>query len=178
MHKHINNTSPGGEARTPYAQLPVWIIRGGKDVSNGAFRLYAVLKSYTRNGQNTAFPSQKTIADDIGVSERQVYTYMRQLEAVGALQFELRVKDNGSRAKHYEYTLAWDEPFPADKADHQKDTSTDSAEDKTQKPNKSPEESFHRSVEENFESSPEENFRLTTPTELTPEYYPNSPPPF
>lgn len=178
MHQPTNNTSPGGEPPTPFAQVPVWLARSGKSVTPGAFRLYVVIKSYAKNGQNTAFPSQETLAKDLGVSERQVYTYMHQLRDAGAMRYELRVKANGSRAKHYEYTLAWDKRFPVENDDQQKDTSADLEDSRPAPKEKSVEENFHQSPEESFRSSPEENFGLTTLTETTFEYDPDSPPPF
>lgn len=166
MFKDTKNASlPTDTSGTKYAQVPVWLLRAGKEVSHGAVRLYAVIKSYTRNGQNTAFPSQKTLARDLGVSERQIHTYIHQLKGYEALYFELHKNDDGTRGRNYVYTLVWEDPK------QQKKTSGVIAEENFRSGDdqeETAEENFQWTPEENFRSIAEENFRLTTPTELHP----------
>lgn len=165
MEKHTKNDAEKQDV-TAYAMIPVWMIRGGKGVTHGALRLYAAIKSYTKNGQNVAWPSQKTLAEDMGVSERQVRTMMHQLEDCGGVRVELRRNDDGTRGRNYVYTLAWERPF----AKHRKDTSDDLAEENFHSPapdEETVEENFRSIAEENFPSIPEESCRLTTPTEHT-----------
>lgn len=107
---------------TAYAQIPVWLIRAGKEVTPGALKLYAALKTYTKNGANHAFPSQETLADDIGVSSRQVRTYMQQLKDCGGVRYQLRRNEQGKKTRNYEYMLAWDRPFTKDE-EYRNDTS-------------------------------------------------------
>lgn len=166
MKKHTKNNDESQDV-TPYAQIPVWLIRGGKDVTHGALRMYAALKTYTKNGHNTAFPSQKKLADDMGVSTRQVRTMMHQLEECGGVRVALRQNDDGTRGRNYIYTLAWDAPF----SEEWKETSGELAEENFHSPardGETVEESCRPTVEENFRSTMEENFHLTTPNELTP----------
>lgn len=146
---------------TSFAQVPVWLIRSGKDISHGALRLWAVIKTYTKNGDSVAFPSQKTIAEDMGVSVRQVRTYTQQLYDAGAVNVDLRQNDDGLLGRNYVYTLAWDEPFHRQVEEQRKETSPTLDDDIA-------EENFRSTAEENFPSTAEENFRLTTPIEHTP----------
>lgn len=155
---------------TNFAQVPVWLIRSGKDISHGALRLWAVIKTYTKNGEPVAFPSQKTIAEDMGVSVRQVRTYTQQLYNAGAVNIDLRQNDDGSLGRNYVYTLAWDEPFHRQVEEQRNETSS-TQDDETG------EENFRSAAEENFPSTAEENFRLTTPIEHTPNISTSSPVP-
>lgn len=109
---------------TAYAQIPVWLTRGGKAVTPGALKLYAALKSYTKNGRNHAYPSQETLAEDLGVSSRQVRTYMQQLHACGGVRYQLRINKQGKTSRNYEYQLAWDRPFREDE-EYRNDSSGD-----------------------------------------------------
>lgn len=153
---------------TNFAQVPVWLIRSGKDISHGALRLWAVIKTYTKNGEPVAFPSQKTIAEDMGVSVRQVRTYTQQLYSAGAVNIDLRQNDDGSLGRNYVYTLAWDEPFHRQVEEQRNETSPVQDDGIA-------EENFRSIAEENFPSTPEENFRLTTPIEHTPNTSTSSP---
>lgn len=165
----ISITNDSNTVDTPYAQIPVWLIRAGKEVTPGALMLYAALKTYTKNGHSRAFPSQETLAEDMGVSSRQVRNYMQQLKDCGGMRYRLRLNDKGKKTRNYEYMLAWERPFTKD------EEYPDDASDK----NSPPEENFRSPPEQSFRSIAEEKFRLTTPTEHTPfGEHTDPPPPF
>lgn len=91
------------EGFTPYAQIPRWVLRSGKELSLGARSLYGVIMTYADNGTRAAFPSRDTLAGDLGVSVRSVGTYIRDLEAFGALKVTRRRnrKTGNFYANHY-----------------------------------------------------------------------------
>ena len=95
---------------TPFAQVPRWIIRAGKDLSQGARSLYADIMTYADNDQRSAFPSQQRLADDLGVSERSIRTYMGELEAFGALEVERRRNRKTGNFYANHYVLAFTDP--------------------------------------------------------------------
>ena len=91
------------EGVTPYAQIPRWVLRSGKDLSLGARSLYGVIMTYADNGTRAAFPSRDTLATDLGVSVRSVGTYIKDLETFGALKVTRRRnrKTGNFYANHY-----------------------------------------------------------------------------
>ena len=165
MEKHTKNDAEKQDI-TAYAMLPVWLIRGGKEVTHGALRMYAAIKTYTKNGENVAWPSQETLAKDLGFSVRQVRTMLKQLEACGGVRIDLRLNDDGTLGRNYVYTLAWDKPFKK----HRKDTAAEIVEEScrnTDVVDEIAEESCRSTEEESCRSIEEESCRLTTPTEHT-----------
>ena len=70
--------------------VPEEIIKAGVIISHGAFRCWAVLRSYARKkgdryGTRKCFPSRETIADAMGISVMQTYKYTNELLEVGLL---------------------------------------------------------------------------------------------
>lgn len=100
-----NHTSSGAlevEGFTPYAQIPVWILRK-PDLSLGSKALYGALMTYADNRTKLAFPGQEQVASDLGCTVRTVYKYMKELEESGILSVERRRnKQTGNfYANHY-----------------------------------------------------------------------------
>jgi hypothetical protein len=61
------------------------------------FRLYALLCAYRRNKPSDelhgwAFPSQKTLAEDLGISTRQVRENLKKLQEAGWVDIYPRIK--------------------------------------------------------------------------------------
>ena len=87
-----------------YTRVPNTILRH-QHLSMGAKLTYAMLLSYAWYN-NSCFPGQKTLADDIGTSERSVRTYLKELQDAGLLEVERH-----GLGQTNEYTLAeWVEP--------------------------------------------------------------------
>ena len=66
-----------------FAPIPTWMLRD-KTVSRRACLVYASLSS--RSGLGAIFPSQATIAEEAGVSERTVRSALTELEQLGVVE--------------------------------------------------------------------------------------------
>jgi DNA-binding Lrp family transcriptional regulator len=66
-----------------FAPIPTWMLRD-KTVSRRACLVYASLSS--RSGLGAIFPSQSTIAEEAGVSERTVRSALSELEQLGVVE--------------------------------------------------------------------------------------------
>lgn len=77
-----------------FAAIPNWMIRD-KEVSRRAVLVYASLAS--RSGLGGIFPSQSTIADEAGVSERTARTALAELVELGAIDRVRRTDEKGHR---------------------------------------------------------------------------------
>jgi len=64
----------------------------GKRLKSSGIAVYNVLASYASQGTQTCFPSQQTIADQIGLHRVTVNRKIRQLSRLGLLKIE-RLKD-------------------------------------------------------------------------------------
>lgn len=84
-----------------FAAVPNWMIRD-RSVPRNAILVYASLSS--RAGLGAIYPSQATIAEESGLSERTVRTMLGHLEAVGVVQRERRNLPGSKRATDA-YTL-------------------------------------------------------------------------
>lgn len=84
-----------------FAAVPTWMIRD-KRVPRNAILVYASLSS--RAGYGTIFPSQATIAEESGLSERTVRTMLTELEDLGVVSRERRRVKGAKRATDA-YTL-------------------------------------------------------------------------
>jgi hypothetical protein len=71
-----------------FAVVPEWVI-DHEEISDGAFRLYAVLRRYADKG-GKAWPSIGTLSDRMHKGERQVRRLMRELEEAGAVRVHPR----------------------------------------------------------------------------------------
>lgn len=68
-----------------FAVIPHWVIFS--DISDGALRLYTVLKKYADNDTGEAFPSRTTLAANIRKkSVRSVDGYIKELKKIKALK--------------------------------------------------------------------------------------------
>ena len=74
------------------------------DLAPTAKLLLVMLESYvTINGSNdVCFPSEKTLAHDVGVSDRQVRRWIRLLEDIGELETAVVIT---ARGNHNQYRL-------------------------------------------------------------------------
>lgn len=95
-----------------FAAVPNWMIRE-KQVPRNAILVYASLSS--RAGMGSIFPSQTTIADESGLSERTVRTMLAKLEELGVIERRSRRAGEGrGNRKTDAYTLhpngRFDEP--------------------------------------------------------------------
>ncbi len=84
-----------------FAAVPNWMIRD-KRVPRNAVLVYASLSS--RAGMGAIFPSQATIAEESGLSERTVRTMLRELEDLGVVR-RVRRAVPGARRSTDAYTL-------------------------------------------------------------------------
>lgn len=77
-------------------QIPIskTIIRCGVILSHGAVRCWGVLKTYARDKEE-AYPSMKTIGNDMGISVEQAHKYVKELNSVGLIVIEKKVKVEG-----------------------------------------------------------------------------------
>lgn len=85
-----------------FTKLPDWLIDA--DISLGAFKLYAVLASYTSSG-NPAFPSLTTLAKRLDVSRPTVNKWKNELVDYGAISIRSRYWESGSGQRSNEYVI-------------------------------------------------------------------------
>ena len=86
-----------------FAAVPNWMIRD-RSVPRNAILVYASLSS--RAGMGAIFPSQVTIAEESGLSERTVRTMLGHLEQIGVVERRSRRGGEGHQtAKTDAYTL-------------------------------------------------------------------------
>ncbi|MEW9094142.1 MAG: helix-turn-helix domain-containing protein [Clostridiaceae bacterium] len=67
------------------------------DISMGAFKLYSILSTYCYGKKDSCFPSQKTLANDMGKCTRTIRRYLKELE----LNNLISVKRRGSNSSIY-----------------------------------------------------------------------------
>lgn len=91
---------------TKFSMIPKWVMIS--DLSSGAIRLYGVLMCYADNKTHEAYPSRKTLADDMQLKRvRSVDTYIEELVEFGALIVKKRKRKDGSYMSSL-YTLIFD----------------------------------------------------------------------
>lgn len=91
---------------TKFSMIPKWVMIS--DLSSGAIRLYGVLMCYADNKTHEAYPSRKTLADDMQLKRvRSVDTYIEELVEFGALIVNKRKRKDGSYMSSL-YTLIFD----------------------------------------------------------------------
>lgn len=78
-----------------FAAVPTWMIRD-KRVPRNAILVYASLSS--RSGLREIYPSQETIAEESGLSDRTVRKMLKELETLGVLTRERRKSAGVKRA--------------------------------------------------------------------------------
>jgi len=84
--------------------VPHWLLFDDRATAN-AVRLYLVLRSYAM-GKGTAFPSRKTLADDMQVSLPTLDSAKACLIGLGALTVTARRQANGNQTSNL-YHVAW-----------------------------------------------------------------------
>lgn len=67
-----------------------------KDINHGAFRLYAILAAYADHHKRICFPRISLLADDMGVSPRQIQTWMKELVEAGVVTRLSRERPDGT----------------------------------------------------------------------------------
>lgn len=80
-----------------FSQIPHWVNES--KISDGAYRLYSYLFKYSDNTTREAYPSRATLAKDIRKTDRSVDTYIKELEAIGAVRV-LRRKKRGTKQNY------------------------------------------------------------------------------
>lgn len=117
MQDSTNNSTLTIQGFTPYAQVPVWVIRSGKGLSHGARALYACIMTYADNSSKSAFPSRQRLAEDLGCTEKSISRYIKELEDFGALGVDRRRNKRTGNFYANNYTLVFENPVesPRDK---------------------------------------------------------------
>lgn len=108
-----NHSSSGTlevEGFTPFAQIPVWVLRSGGKLPSGAVQLYGVIMTYADNTTHAAFPSKPTLAADMGVSESTVGRAIKALEGFGALVVTRRRNKRTGNYYANHYVLRFTDP--------------------------------------------------------------------
>lgn len=94
--------------RTKFVMIPKWIMLS--DLSSGAIRLYGALMSYANNETLQAFPTRKTLANDMHMKQaKSIDPYIDELKRFGALKVEKRLRKDGGHMSSL-YTLVFDDP--------------------------------------------------------------------
>lgn len=100
---------PGKKRIDPYkswvgAMVPNWLLKRC-EVSPGAKLVYARLCEHSgREGNGRAYPGQKVLADELGISARQIRRYIVELEKhelIYSIQYGLRLVNS--------YVFLWHE---------------------------------------------------------------------
>lgn len=97
---------------TQYAIVPVWISEHGAH----AILVYFALGTFARYDEGTCWPSQASIAERAGISERSVRSALKVLCDAGAVVREERERSNGSRTTDL-YRLRLDRPAESARQD-------------------------------------------------------------
>lgn len=106
------------EPREPTLWIPLcYDILLRKDLGLSAKLLHAYLYSF-RLAKLEAFPAIHTIADNIGISKRQAQYAIRELESIGALRVERRLRSNGSQASNHFFLTIPQDSTPRKKKTH------------------------------------------------------------
>lgn len=95
-----------GRGHVPHARVPEWLLDA--DISDRAFRLYALLSRYA-NGDGRAWPGKKLLADRLGCAKSTLEAALAELAEAGAVAVLPRFRDDGSQAQN-DYLLHWSRP--------------------------------------------------------------------
>lgn len=88
IQRNIEIVGADPVTRHGFTQMPN-VVLIDKRLSVGAKLAYAMLLKYAWS-DSACFPGQRTLADDMGAGERSVRTYLKELEATGALEVTQR----------------------------------------------------------------------------------------
>ena len=78
-----------------FVQVPDWITNSG--ISDGAYRLYAVLGTYASRDRRTCYPARSTLAERTGKNVRSVTRYLQELEDLGAIRVTHRKSEESPK---------------------------------------------------------------------------------
>lgn len=81
-----------------FSQIPEWVIDA--NISDGAFRLYAVLMRYADNKTGKAFPALETLAKRLRKNEKSVRRYAKELADNGIVSVQNRGKKSNVYQLH------------------------------------------------------------------------------
>lgn len=76
------SASKGGVV--PFSQLPNWLLP--LPISGDAKMVYCFLHSLAMKFNNNVFPEVQTVASAVSISRRSVFTHLRTLEEIGAIE--------------------------------------------------------------------------------------------
>ena len=82
-----------------FSIVPEWLIDSG--CSDKALRLYVVLARYADNDTLTAYPGRGTLAKRMGCHRASVDRAVEELQALGAITKQVRVKDGKYQSSLY-----------------------------------------------------------------------------
>jgi hypothetical protein len=92
---------PTGES---FAKTPIGAVLRNTNLSDGAVRLYAELRSYAWGEDGRCFPGQKTLGEDMGWSRSKVCRYTKELKDADLIEIEYRPLHKGKNKPNL-YTL-------------------------------------------------------------------------
>jgi DNA-binding MarR family transcriptional regulator len=129
-----SNSSRGSKRKTkPFVQVPTSIVRDG-NLSPQAFRLYAVIVSYTWNDPGT-WVGQDKLAEAMGYSRRQtVAKWAGELARAGLIEIEANRPEKDRRRNYYRLIPQGDRCANAHIDTCAKEHKTNKQSTKTQKP--------------------------------------------
>ncbi len=87
-----------------FAKTPIGAVLRNTNLSDGAVRLYAELRSYAWGEDGRCFPGQKTLGEDMGWSRKKVYRYTKELKDADLIEIEYRPLHKGKNKPNL-YTL-------------------------------------------------------------------------
>ena len=88
IQRNIEIVGADKATRFGFTQVPNFVLIS-KDLSPGAKLAYAMLLRYAWHN-DFSFPGQVKLAEDMGVGERSVRTYLKELEAAKFLDIQQR----------------------------------------------------------------------------------------
>lgn len=91
----------------PFAIVPDWLIQAG--VSDGGLRLFVALAMRADRESGECWPSRKTLAAEMAVTDRTIDARTDELEALGAVSKRPRWTEDGDRSSNA-YTVNYAKP--------------------------------------------------------------------
>lgn len=98
-------TKKGGNK---FSQIPEWVIDA--DISDTAFRLYAVLLRYADYSTLEAYPARSTLAKRLKRGDRAVDRALKDLTRIGAVKVINRYEEGSSQRRSNKYIMATTSP--------------------------------------------------------------------
>lgn len=91
-----------------FSQVPEWVIDA--DISDTAFRLYAVLLRYADKTTGKAYPGRATLAERIRKGTSAVDRALKDLTRIGAVKVVPRYQEGSSERRSNEYVVYKKQP--------------------------------------------------------------------